>query len=106
MKLNNEQKLALARLIVLLITLVNSVLAHYGKPIIKTDEAFVYQVISDAILIGSIAWAYWKNNNITKNAAKAQEFKKQLDKGEVEFEGPEVVTEKSEVEVDNTKGGQ
>ena len=63
----------------LLIALINSALAHYGKPLIKSDETFIYQTLSDLFLIGSIAWGYWKNNNFTYNAQQAQEFKNVLD---------------------------
>lgn len=77
--MNNELKQAITRLIVLVIALINSLLAHYGKPVIQNDEAFIYQTLSDLILIGSIAWGYWKNNNFTHNAQQAQEFKKVLD---------------------------
>lgn len=77
--MNKELQLALTRLIILLIALLNSILAHYGKPLIQTEETFIYQTLSDLFLIGSIAWTYWKNNNITHNAQQAQEFKNVLD---------------------------
>ncbi|UTH05762.1 phage holin [Macrococcoides canis] len=77
--MNNELKQAITRLIVLVIALINSLLAHYGKPVIQSDEAFIYQTLSDLILIGSIAWGYWKNNNFTHNAQQAQKFKNVLD---------------------------
>ncbi|PKE36331.1 phage holin [Macrococcoides caseolyticum] len=77
--MNNELKQAITRLIVIAITLINSLLAHYGKPLIKSDETFIYQTLSDLFLIGSIAWGYWKNNNFTHNAQQAQKFKKVLD---------------------------
>ncbi|PKE47980.1 phage holin [Macrococcoides caseolyticum] len=77
--MNNELKQAITRLIVIAITLINSLLAHYGKPLIKSDETFIYQTLSDLFLIGSIAWGYWRNNNITRNAQQAQEFKNVLD---------------------------
>lgn len=77
--MNKELQLALTRLIILIIALINSALAHYGKSIINTDETFIYQTLSDLFLIGSIAWTYWKNNNITHNAQQAQEFKNVLD---------------------------
>lgn len=77
--MNNELKQAITRLIVIAITLINSLLAHYGKPLIQSDETFIYQTLSDLLLIGSIAWGYWKNNNFTYNAQQAQKFKKVLD---------------------------
>lgn len=77
--MNNELKQAITRLIVLVIALINSLLAHYGKSVIQSDEAFIYQTLSDVILIGSIAWGYWKNNNFTHNAQQAQKFKNVLD---------------------------
>lgn len=75
----NEQLLALSRIIILLINFLNSILAHYGKPIIETDNEFVYQTISDFILLANIFYVWWKNNNITKNAIIAQNFKNTLD---------------------------
>ncbi|PKE36883.1 phage holin [Macrococcoides caseolyticum] len=77
--MNNELKQAITRLIVIAITLINSLLAHYGKPLIQSDETLIYQTLSDLLLIGSIAWGYWKNNNFTHNAQQAQKFKKILD---------------------------
>lgn len=78
--MNKELQLALTRLIILIIALINSALAHYGKSIINTDETFIYQTLSDLFLIGSIVWTYWRNNNITHNAQQAQKFKNVLDK--------------------------
>lgn len=77
--MNNELKQAITRLIVIAITLINSLLAHYGKPLIQSDEALIYQTLSDLLLIGSIVWGYWKNNNFTHNAQQAQKFKNVLD---------------------------
>ncbi len=77
--MNNELKQAITRLIIIAITLINSLLAHYGKPLIQSDEALIYQTLSDLLLIGSIAWGYWKNNNFTHNAQQAQKFKNVLD---------------------------
>lgn len=75
----DEQILAVSRMIILLIIFLNSILAHYGKPVIKTDNEFVYQTVSDFILLANIFYVWWKNNNITKNAVKAQNFKNTLD---------------------------
>lgn len=77
--MNKELQLALTRLICLSLALLNSILAHYGKPLIPIDDQFINQTLSDLILIVTSAWAYWKNNNITHNAQQAQEFKKVLD---------------------------
>lgn len=75
----NEKILAVTRMIILLINFLNSILSHYGKPIIKTDNEFVYQTVSDFILLANIIYVWWKNNNITNNAIKAQNFKNALD---------------------------
>lgn len=77
--MNKEMQMALTRLVILVIALINSALAHYGKPLIKTDETFIYQTLSDLFLIGSIAWSYWRNNNITKKAQEAQAYKNEID---------------------------
>lgn len=96
---------AITRLVVLTIVLINTILEMKGMSIIPFDEGLITEFVSIIALVFTSLWTYWKNNNLTENAVKAQEFKKQLDKGEVEFDGRAVVKEESEIVVDNTDNG-
>ncbi|QYA42054.1 phage holin [Macrococcoides bohemicum] len=93
---------AITRLIILTIVLINTILEMKGMTLIPFDEGLISEFVSIFALIVTTIWTYWKNNNITQNAQKAQEFKKQLDKGEVDFDGQPIVKEESKIEVDNT----
>lgn len=56
----------IARLVLLLLALVNSALTAAGKSPIPIDEEGVQQFITLAFLGITSLWAYWKNNDITK----------------------------------------
>lgn len=86
------------RTVLMILSWINMYLARKGMSPIPVNE----EEIGLILMIGTSIWAWWKNNNFTKNAQQAQEFKDKLDKGEVEFKGAEVVKEKSDIEVDNT----
>lgn len=58
----------IARLVLLLLALVNSALTAAGKSPIPIDEEGVQQFITLAFLGITSLWAYWKNNDITKKA--------------------------------------
>lgn len=69
-----------ARLIILTIALINSVLAIFGiKPLpIDEDQVnslidMIYQVISAVLVIAAALAAWWKNNDITKQARMKKE---------------------------------
>ncbi|UBH16414.1 phage holin [Macrococcus armenti] len=91
----------IARLVVLTIVLINTILEVKGMSLIPFDEAYISEFVSIIALIVTSIWTTWKNNNFTKNAIQAQKFKNKLDKGEVEVEFEEVVKDESEVAVDN-----
>lgn len=50
------------------ITLLNSVLAHYGYNPIPISSDFIYQFISDVILVVSVFYVADKNNDRTDEA--------------------------------------
>ncbi len=58
----------IARLVLLLLALVNSALTAAGKSPIPIDEEGIQQFITLAFLGITSLWAYWKNNDITKKA--------------------------------------
>jgi SPP1 family holin len=57
-----------ARLVLLVLALVNSGLQMAGYQTIPVDEAGVQEFISLVFLAGTSLWAYWKNNDVTKQA--------------------------------------
>ncbi len=63
----------IARLVLLLLALVNSALTAAGKSPIPIDEEGVQQFITLAFLGITSLWAYWKNNDITKKARTKKE---------------------------------
>ncbi len=67
-----------ARVIVLIIALVNQLLAIMGKGEIAIAENDVYQLCSLLATIVSALAAMWKNNSFTREAQIADEIMKEL----------------------------
>lgn len=78
----NDRAVAITRLIVTAILFINAILTMAGKNPIPLDETAVGVVVSGLLSGLTILWSWWKNNNITKNALKAQETKELLDAGQ------------------------
>lgn len=64
--LNKERLLALIRAVIMTIT---SICTIFG---FAFDADKAYQVVTTVLMIASIAWGYWNNNNWTKHAVVAQ----------------------------------
>lgn len=72
----------IVRTILLALTAVNAAIQMVGVVDLGSDTAnTVYRVISLIALIASTAWAWWKNNSITPEAQKADEYLDDLKKG-------------------------
>ena len=71
-------KEAITRLIVAVVLMANAILTAKGKNPLPLDENMVTGIISDLIAGGALVWAWWKNNNVTKEAQEAQEYLKWL----------------------------
>ena len=71
----------IARTIVLVLALLNQILAIFGMEQIPIAEDNIYQLVSILFTIGAAAWSWWKNNSVTKNAVKADEYLKELKNG-------------------------
>jgi len=70
--------MTITRTIVLILTLVNAVLAVMGKDKISFAENDIYEVVT-AILTAIVPiWTWWQNNAFTKNARKAEKYRKDL----------------------------
>ena len=68
----------IARTIVLFLALLNQLLAIFGKEQLLIAEENVYQLVSILFTIGAAVWSWWKNNSVTKNAVKADEYLAEL----------------------------
>lgn len=75
----NNMAMAITRIIVTAILFINAMLTMAGKNPIPLDETTVGVVVSGLLSGLTILWSWWKNNNVTKNALKAQEAKELMD---------------------------
>lgn len=71
----------IARTIVLIIALINQVLTVLGYSPLPFVEEQINELISLCFTIGASAWAWWKNNSVTKAAQQADEYLHQLRMG-------------------------
>ena len=70
------------RTILLVITLINMGLQHFGIDIIKVDEASIASLVECVIQLAIIIVGFWKNNSYTDKAIKADEYLKILKESE------------------------
>jgi SPP1 family holin len=68
----------IVRTILMIITLINIGLQHFGYDIIKVDENGIADIVEYIIQIAIILVGFWKNNSFTQNAINADEFLKNL----------------------------
>ena len=66
----SEKTKAFTRLVIVLVLAVNGLLAGIGVSPVSNENA--YTVISDFVAILASVWTWWKNNNVTSEAAEAQ----------------------------------
>lgn len=70
------------RTVLLIITIINIGLQHFGLDIIKVDESELASLIEYIIQIAIILVGFWKNNSYTDKAIRADEFLKNLKESE------------------------
>ena len=63
--------MAIVRLIVMLILMINQILIGKGWTPLPYDEEQIYEFVNGLALVAVSIWAWWKNNSITKEAQKA-----------------------------------
>lgn len=66
------------RTAVLVLALLNQVLVICGKTPLPVKDEELTQVLSLCLTIGASLWSWWKNNSVTANAIKADEYLKEL----------------------------
>ena len=76
--MKNETIKAFIRLLVAAILAFNTVLTAKGLNPIPFDESAFSDVALQVATGLSVLWVWWKNNNITKTAKRAQGYKKVL----------------------------
>lgn len=77
----------IVRTIMLALVLVNLALEKMGLSVISADEGTVAEVVEYLISAAVVVLSWWKNNSVTKNAQKADEYLawlKNLEEGENE----------------------
>lgn len=76
--MRNETVKAFIRLLVAAILMLNSVLTAKGLNPIPFDETAFSDVTLQIATGLSVLWLWWKNNNVTRAAKEAQNYKKAL----------------------------
>ena len=66
------------RTVVLLVALINQVLTVSGKNPLPWSETEIYEGVTLMFTAAASIVSWWKNNSFTKNAIKADEYKKSL----------------------------
>ena len=77
---NKISKGTIIRTACLLLSIINAILAMFGKSPLPIDEMLIENTVSSVFLIASGLAAWWKNNSFTPAARKAdavlRDFKK------------------------------
>ena len=68
----NNKTAGIVRLVVLVILLANQALVSFGYNPLPFSEEQIYEGVSSVALAVSAIYAWWKHNNITKDAEEAQ----------------------------------
>ena len=71
-------KQALIRLAVLVILLINQTLTLFGWNPLPFSEEQIYEGVSSIAVVIVAIYTWWKNNNVTKEAEKADQYLKEL----------------------------
>ena len=77
MKVKTE---TIIRTAVLALALLNQVLVICGKTPLPVKDEELTQVLSLCFTIGASLWSWWKNNSLTTNAIKADEYLREMKK--------------------------
>lgn len=78
------QKETIIRTVLLVLALVNQCLTMSGHAILPISDEEVTELISLIFTIATSVWAWWKNNSFTQNAIQADDYLRELKKGDNE----------------------
>lgn len=79
----NERAIAIVRLVVSLVTIVNILAQPFGWQPLGIDGEALYAVVSGAIAILANVWTWWKNNNMTRASQAGQKLTDAIKDGEL-----------------------
>ena len=71
-------KNTIIRTVVLIVALINQILTSAGKNPLPFAEETIYEIVTYAFTVGAAVWSWWKNNSITQEAMRADEYLKEL----------------------------
>ena len=74
-------KRTIARLILIIIVIINLILKSLGMDLIQIGEAEIFEAVELIIEIAIIVVAAWKNNSVTAKAIEADIYLKKLKNG-------------------------
>lgn len=74
MKNTNISAGTIARTIVLIAALVNTLLTAFGKNPLPFSDEELYAGVSSVVTVIASLLAWWKNNSFTKEAVKADKY--------------------------------
>lgn len=66
--------MAIVRLVVMLILIINQILISKGWTPLPYDEEQIFEFVNGLALVAAGVWVWWKNNSITKEAKKADKL--------------------------------
>lgn len=69
---------AIIRLVVLGILLLNQVFVTFGFDPIPYGEKEVYEGVSSVATVAAAIWAWWKNNDVSKEAKQASDYMRSI----------------------------
>lgn len=62
----------------LILALINQALQMFGISAIPIDDAQITTIVTLGFTVGTAVWAWWRNNNITKQARDNAEIVKRV----------------------------
>jgi SPP1 family holin len=77
-KTKNIDRGTVIRTVILALALTNQLLTAFGIRPLPIEDANIDMLISTAWTLFAAVWSWWKNNNITQEAIKAQAYLDEL----------------------------
>ena len=71
-------QLAIVRLVVLVLLLINQTLITLGWSPLPFSEEQIYEGVSSVAVVAVAIYTWWKNNSVTDEAQQADEYLKEL----------------------------
>lgn len=78
MSKNKVSTETIVRLVVMVITLVNTILTMMGKNPLPWSEEEIYRFLTVVAQVAVTLWAWWKNNSFTSEAIEADKILNKL----------------------------